>query len=58
MKRHTQPTRIHLFTNPKQPDVLIGESDDSRTEQIRVIPTAMMRSYLRHPSQAAVTEAS
>lgn len=58
MKRQTQPTRIHLFRNPKKPDLLIGETDDSEAEPARVIPTALMESYLRHPSQVRAPKAS
>ncbi len=52
MKPRTHLPKLHIITNPKQRDVLIGESDSStETESAQVIPISLHSSYLAHPSQ-------
>jgi hypothetical protein len=53
MKPRAHLPKLHIITNPKQRDVLIGESDSStEPETADVIPIALHSSYLAHPSQS------
>jgi hypothetical protein len=55
MKRDKQQTaRLHLLTNPKQPDVFMGMADDAAPEPLPVIPTPRARSYWAHPSHSGL----
>jgi hypothetical protein len=52
MRMRTQKPKLHLITNPKQPDVLLGASDDSEPEAAPSVSLDMFNSYLAHPSHA------
>jgi hypothetical protein len=54
MKARAHLPKLHIITNPKQRDVLIGESDSSTStdgEPADIIPISLHSSYLAHPSQ-------
>jgi hypothetical protein len=57
-ERKKQTRRLHLLTNPKQPDIFMGMSDDAVLDPPPVIPTARARSYWAHPSQSGFSAAS
>ncbi len=53
MKARAHLPKLHIITNPKQRDVLIGESDSSTEgEPADIIPISLHSSYLAHPSQS------
>jgi hypothetical protein len=49
MAVHKATKRLHLLTNPKRPDVVMGMTDASDPEPTPVIPTPLTDSYRNHP---------
>jgi hypothetical protein len=59
MAGETQPTRrLHLITNPKQPDGFMGVTDGSDPAPAAVIPTPRSTSHRNHPSYIDAPPAS
>jgi hypothetical protein len=59
MKRDTQQTRrLHIFSDPDDPDVFLVVMDACEPDAMPVIPTAMAESYWVHPSWTAVSAAT
>ena len=52
MKAQNRRPKLHLITNPKRPDVLVGVTDTDETEPAMAIPLALVTSYSVHPSNA------
>jgi hypothetical protein len=52
MAVHKATKRLHLFTNPRRPEVFMGMSDATNPEPAALIPTPLADSYWDHPSHA------
>jgi hypothetical protein len=57
-ERKDKMRRLHLLTDPKQPDVFMGMANDAAPESPPMIPTPRARSYWAHPSQSGLSAVS
>ena len=58
MAVHRATKRLHLFTNPKTPDVFLATTDATDPELAEVTYTPLAQSIRNHPSNTDAPAAS